>query len=93
MFRCLNTEFRTNRTITDRNSFTPSHKIYSSVRQFSRNSKLLTSVRGDLAHRVLTKSDRTCRNYGQNNGHVSEYAVGFTVPIFTKLIFAEPFAV
>ena len=93
MFKCLNTEFLTNRTITDRNSFTPSHEMCSSVRRFSRNTKLLTSVHGDLAHRTLTKSERTCRNYGQNNGHASKYAVGFTVPIFTKLIFAERFAV
>jgi hypothetical protein len=92
MFGCLNTEFRTNRTITDRNSFTPSHKMCSSVRRFSRNSKLLTSVNGDLAHRMLTKSDRTCRNHGKNNGHASKYTVGFTVRIFTKLIFAERFA-
>jgi hypothetical protein len=93
MFRCLNTEFRTNRTITDRNLFTPSHKICSSVRRFSRNSKFLTSVHGDLAHRMLMKSDRTCRNYGQSNRRTSKYTVGFTLPIFTKLVFAERFAV
>lgn len=89
MFRCLSTEFLTNQTVKDRNSLTPSHKMCSSLRRLSRDPKLLRSMHGDLAHRMLTKSNRTCRNYGQNNGHAYKYTVGFTVPIFTKLILPQ----
>jgi hypothetical protein len=47
------------------------------------------AVRGNPQYRMLSKSEDTCRKYGQNWIYPPKYSMAFTVPIFTKAVFAE----